>query len=165
VSGNISAANGQARERFLLMWAANPADGSQTVIGPATIFRAVGPSLRLGPRGLETAHFRNGLWRRRKIGGRFSLLWTEAVTEVRFEDPSTGSNLVVGPFEMVGFVCNTIYVDRERSRPVACLDESTGKWRSCADGSLWPEVVLEPTPRAAISGNELFLRAMNGSAA
>jgi hypothetical protein len=154
----------EARQRYLLMWAANPAEGSQAAIGPATVIRAIGPSLRLGPRGQEVAHFRNGLWLRRKIGGRFSLLWTETFTTVRFEDPLTGNSLAVGPFDMVGFVCDTIYTDRENSRPAACLDESSGRWRSSVDGALWPEVVLMPAPRPALAFDDLYALGLNGNA-
>jgi hypothetical protein len=165
MSVRSSTSNGKARERFMLMWAANPADGSQAVIGPATVFRAVGPSLRLNLTAQETAYFHNGLWCRRKIGGRFSLLWTESLTTIRFEEPCTGSHVSIGPFEMVGFVGDTIYVDREHSRAAACLDESSGRWRACADGALWPELTLQPAPRAALPGEVLLMRGMYGHTA
>ena len=149
--------NGEGRSGrvpFLLMRTANPADGSESVIGPATVFRAVGGSLRFGPAGQEAAYFRDGLWRRRNIRQRFSLLWTEACTDVRMENTSTGERLEIGTFEMVGIVCDMIYVDREHSQPIACLDETSGQWRYCRDGTLWPEVVLLPCPRVALSWGE-----------
>lgn len=142
------------REFYLLIWAANPKTGAQGVVGPATSFRAVGPSLR-APQGRELAHFRDGIWRRRKIGGEFSLLWTEEITSLQFEDPYAGTNHVAGPFEMVGIVCDTIYADVEYSRPIACLDPATGKWRSSIDGTLWPEIVFTPAKRPVIVSGEM----------
>ena len=138
------------RQPFLLMWTSNPADGSQSVIGPATAFCAVGGSLRSGPSDQEVAYFRDGLWRRRNILRRFSLIWTEASTLVQLENPSTGETLAIGTFEMVGIVCDMIYVDREHSRPIACLDERSGQWRYSRDGTLWPAVVFLPSPRMAL---------------
>ena len=150
------------RDHYLLIWAANPATGTQGVIGPATTFRAVGPSLRAGPQGQEVAHFRDGVWRRRKIGGEFSLLWTEEWTTLHFVDPHAGTSMALDPIEMVGIVGNTIYVDVEYSQPVASLDPATGRWRSNSDGTIWPEVVFAPAPRQVIVNGGLTTRsAMN----
>jgi hypothetical protein len=144
VQGDESTASRGTRERFLLMWGTNAATGMQTPIGPATVFRAVGPSLRLGPRGKEAALFHNGLWVRRKIGGRFPMLWTEVSTALRMENPMTGAFQALGTVDMIGVVRNVIYADRENSRPVAILDENTGLWRSNNDGQHWPELVILP---------------------
>ncbi|HEY1602212.1 MAG TPA: hypothetical protein VGG64_21600 [Pirellulales bacterium] len=152
----------EVRERYLLMWAGNPASGTQTVLGPATVYRAIGSSLRMGPKELEAACFRNNLWCRRKIGGQFSLLWTETPTIVHLEDSSNGQRCALGTFEMVSMICDTLYVDREHSRQMARLDESVGKWRSMSDGTLWPELVLLPAPRIALSDSSLLTDALNG---
>jgi hypothetical protein len=131
------------RERFLLMWGANQIEKSQAVIGISTAFRAAGPVLRDGPRRESAAQFYDGLWRRRrKSPEEYSLLWTETLAIVRFEDLIAGKELTTGPFDMVSFVADTIYVDREYSQPIASLDHGTGQWRLHADGSHWPEVVI-----------------------
>jgi hypothetical protein len=143
------------REPFLLMLASNPAESSESVLGPAKVFRAVGASLRLGPATQEVAYFRDGRWRVQNVRRHFSLLWTEASTIVQLENPSTGESLELGTFEMVGILCDTMYGGREHSQPIASLDERSGQWRSCADGSLWPEMVLLPSPRVPFPWDRL----------
>jgi hypothetical protein len=126
------------------MWGTNAATGMQIPIGPATVFRAVGPSLRLGPRGKEAVLFHNGLWVRRKVGGRFPMLWTEVSAALRLENPTTGAFQALGTVDMIGVVRNVIYADRENSRPVAILDENSGLWRASNDDQGWPELVILP---------------------
>ncbi len=134
----------RVRERFLLMWGGNTISGLQCAIGPATSFRSVGPSLRLGPRGQEAARFRDGQWMSRKTGGRFQYLWTEAPLILRLENPIAGQSLTIGTFGMIGVLRNTIFAERENSRAVATLDERTGLWQTAGDDRKWPELSLQP---------------------
>ncbi len=140
---------GAARERYLLLWGSNAISGLQSAVGPATTFRAEGPTLRAGPRGKETARFHDGVWHHRKTGAYFHLLWTEAATLVRLEDSATGERLVIGTFEMIGVLRNVIYADREYSRPVVSYDELSGLWTVPHHERQWPEVVLMPVPPAS----------------
>ena len=134
----------RVREQFLLMWGGNTISGLQCAIGPATSFRSVGPSLRLGPRGQEAARFRDGQWMSRKTGGRFQYLWTEATSLLRLENPLTRQSLTLGTFGMIGVLRNTIFAERENSRQVAMLDERTGLWHTGSDERKWPELTLQP---------------------
>lgn len=139
---------GAVRERYLLLWGSNAVSGLQSAVGPATSFRAEGPILRAGPRGKETARFRDGIWYHRKTGAYFHLLWTESGTLVRLEDSATGETHVVGTFDMIGVLRNVVYADREYSRPVVSFDEQTGLWSVPHSDRQWPEAVLLPVPPA-----------------
>jgi hypothetical protein len=125
------------------MWGKNAVCGLQCALGPATSFRSVGASLRLGPRGKEAVRFRDGLWLSRKTGGRFQCLWTEIPSLVRLEDPLARQSITLGTFDMIGIFGNTIYAERENSRAVATLDEKTGLWRTPHDNRNWPELTLQ----------------------
>jgi len=137
---------GDAEEQFPGMWVGHSPDGLVAVIGPAEEFRAVGGNLHLGDARREVARFRDEAWHRCDAAHSFSVIWTEAETGARFENPATGDSLALGVFEMVGIVGRMIYVEREHSRPIAFLDEAAGAWRSLIDGRLWPELVFLPIP-------------------
>lgn len=133
----------RVRERFFVMWGKNAVCGLQCALGPATTFRSVGTSLRIGPRGKEAARLRDGLWLNRKTGGRFQCLWTEIPALVRLEDPLAGHSITLGTFDMIGVLSNTIYAERENSRAIATLDEKTGLWHTPQDDRRWPELTVQ----------------------
>ncbi|HEY4308607.1 MAG TPA: hypothetical protein VGN12_04060 [Pirellulales bacterium] len=147
---NITPTAGKrVRERFLVLWGGNTVSGLKCAIGPATTFRSVGSILRLGPRWQEAARFRDGQWHSRKTGGRFQYLWTETPSLLRLENPATGQSMTVGTYDMIGVLRNTIYAERENSRPVVMLDERTGLWHTVDDDRRWPELTVQPVTQPA----------------
>lgn len=136
--------NSSARERFLIVWGKNQVGGLQCAFGPATTFRSVGPSLRLGSHGEEVARFYDGLWINVRTGGCFPCLWTETSSLLGLENPTTNQSLTLGTFAMIGVMGNTVYVERENSRAVATLDERGGFWRTSQDERKWPDLTLRP---------------------
>lgn len=146
-----------------MIWMENPINGAQTVAGPATGFLIRGSSLFASTSRNEIARFQRGCWCRRKSRGHFSLLWTDVLTSLSFQDQATGDSLELGHFEMVGVVCDTIHVDRENSREVARFDESSGQWRATADGRFWPEIVIRSALAAPVPSKDIVPAAAGAS--
>ncbi len=141
---DVTPKGSRVRERYLVMWGGNLVCGLQCAIGPATKFRSVGPSLRLGPRGQEAARYRDGMWISRKTGGRFPCLWMESTALLRLENPLNGQSLTLGTFPMFGVLANTVYAERENSHAVATLDEKSGLWHTSRDQRQWPDLTVQP---------------------
>jgi len=136
---------GKSIGRSMLIWTgAGPGQGS--IIGPANSFRFVGASIRDGRGGQEVASFCDGVWFCRPTKRSCSVMWVEHDSTIHFEDPKTGQGTVLGPFDMIGLVDDTIYVNREHSRGVAQLNHETGHWNLLDTGVSWPEIVLKPAP-------------------
>ncbi len=145
----------KANGRSLLIWT-GAGRGQGSIIGPATSFRLVGPSLRNERTGREVAAYHEGTWFCRPTNRSFSVMWAEHETLVRCQNPATGQTAMFGPFDMIGLVDNMIYVNREHSHGLARLDEATRQWKTLDDKTAWPEIVLLPAPAPAFQLEQIW---------
>jgi hypothetical protein len=94
----------------------------------------------------DAATYHEGTWVCHASNRSFNVMWAEHEALLRCEDPATGQSATLGPFDMIGMLNHTIHVNREHSRDVARLDETTRKWIILESGLSWPQLVILPAP-------------------
>ena len=113
-------------------------------IGPATHFRIVGPSLRMGLQEQEVARFHHhfGCW---YVGDSASDILAIEDTEICLVNPEGGQSPPLGPFDGIRFVGNILRQRRSNDRAIARLEPEVEQWRLLDDNSLWAEIDLLPS--------------------
>lgn len=117
--------------------------GEQHSVGPATHFRLIGPSLRMGLQEEEVARFHHhfGCW---YVADSAADIMAIAEIEIQPAGPAGLHPTSLGPFEYIRLVGNILRQRRSTDKPVARLEPALEQWRLLEDNTLWTELVLVP---------------------
>jgi hypothetical protein len=113
------------------------------VTDPAPSFRICGNRLLAGPKGVEVARYRDGLWH--AGGGSFLVLTAAVPTTIVFQNEDASQSDRYGPYETVLVAAGAIRSGPAPGKLLAIFDDPAHCWQVTPERKAYTSAVIEPS--------------------